>query len=133
MQQDQPFKVEHHESGIDGPYTSVRAQLRGKWNVVAMSRTELWIEDIASHKGIAFYVKIDRRTGRVNPHDGSMFGGGQDAGSRAWAKLPAYVRKFVEQHGNDMIAAKFPGTEDAKPAYNTINGVAMTGSHGPIA
>lgn len=131
--QDQPFKVEH-STGHDGqPYTSVRAQLRGKWNVVAMSRTELWIEDIATWKGIALYVKIDRRTGRVNPHDGSMFGGGQDAGTRAWNRLPLYVRKFVEQHGNAMIAAKFPGTDDAKPAYNTINGVAMTGSHGPIA
>lgn len=132
MQQDQPFNVEH--STFAGETTiSVRAQLRGKWNVVAMSKTELWIEDIATWKGIAFYVKIDRRTGRVNPHDGSMFSGGQDAGSRAWAKLPAYVRRFVETHGNDMIAAKFPGTEDAKPSYNTINGVAMTGSHGPIA
>ena len=125
----QPFNVEH--STVHG--TSVRAQLRGKWNVVAMSKTELWIEDIVTWKGICLRVTVNRRTGSINPHDGSMFGGGQDAGTKAWNMLPAYVRKFVQENGNAMIAAKFPDTEDAKPVYNTINGIAMTGTHGPIA
>ena len=111
-----------------------RTTLRDKWNISTGSGpTRLLVEDIRSRRGVCLWLTVNRNSGAVNPHDGSMFNAPYDEGSRQWENVPAYVKSYVAEHALAMLAEAYPGTDDAKPSYNTINGRAMTGSHGVIA
>lgn len=120
-EQDQPFEKRE---------TSASTVLRDKWRIATgAGPDQLLIEDLRTHKGVCIWVRINRKTGDVNPHDGSMFRSGQDAGSRAWETVPTYVKKFVAEHGRNMLEHAYPTPtlKDWKPSYNTINGQPMDG------